>query len=150
MTMASPVDLIVDTSAILAILLPETDGPSFYGHLVRAASPAISSVGKVELQIVLSSRQPGTAEALFDRLRLSTALRVLPVDETIADLAIAAFVRYGKGRHPAGLNFGDCFSYALAKRLGAPLLFKGDDFSKTDIPSAGIASPSSPSISAES
>ncbi|MGQ0595128.1 MAG: type II toxin-antitoxin system VapC family toxin [Gammaproteobacteria bacterium] len=129
----------MDTSALMAILLPEADGPSFYARLTAARSPAISSVGKVELLIVLTSRQPATAQALFSRLRQCTALSVVSVDETIADLAIAAFARYGKGRHPAGLNFGDCFSYALAQRLEVPLLFKGNDFSQTDIQSAGAS-----------
>ena len=137
--MASPADLVVDTSALMAILLPEADGPSFYTRLTAARSPAISSVGKVELLIVLTSRQPATAQALFSRLRQCTALSVISVDETIADLAIAAFARYGKGRHSAGLNFGDCFSYALAQRLAVPLLFKGNDFSQTDVQSAGAS-----------
>ncbi len=134
--MAFQVDLIVDTSALMAILLPEPDGPSFYARMVSARNPAISSVGKVELLIVLSARQPKTAQALFGRLRQCTGLGVIPVDEVIADLAITAFVTFGKGRHPAGLNFGDCFSYALAKRLGVPLLFKGGDFRQTDIEAA--------------
>lgn len=140
MTMVSPADLVVDTSALMAILLPEADGPSFYARLTAARSPAMSSVGKVELLIVLTSRQPATAEALFSRLRQCTALSVITVDETIADLAIAAFARYGKGRHPAALNFGDCFSYALAQWLEVPLLFKGKDFSQTDVQSAGVSS----------
>ncbi|MGH8592267.1 MAG: type II toxin-antitoxin system VapC family toxin [Gammaproteobacteria bacterium] len=94
--MASPADLVVDTSALMAILLPEADGPSFYARLTAARSPAISSVGKVELLIVLTSRQPATAQALFSRLRQCAALSVISVDETIADLAIAAFARYGR------------------------------------------------------
>ncbi len=131
--MAFPPDLVVDTSALLAILLPEPEGPACLARLMAARQPVISSVAKVELFIVLSSRQPGMAESYFSRLVECSGLVVVGVNEAVADLAIDAFYRYGKGRHPAGLNFGDCFSYALARRLGLPLLFKGEDFSITDV-----------------
>ena len=129
-------DLVVDTSALVAVLLPEADGPLHLDRLETAHCAAVSSVSKVELMMVLYSRQPASAEALLTRLRNNVSLSVVAVDELIADSAIAAFLRYGNGRHPAKLNFGDCFSYALAKRFNVPLLFKGDDFSQTDIPSA--------------
>jgi ribonuclease VapC len=115
--MASPADLVVDTSALMAILLPEADGPSFYTRLTAARSPAISSVGKVELLIVLTSRQPATAQALFSRLRQCTALSVISVDETIPDLAIAAFARYGKGRDSAGLRRQTSGSWPAHRRI---------------------------------
>ncbi|MCP5197933.1 MAG: type II toxin-antitoxin system VapC family toxin [Gammaproteobacteria bacterium] len=133
---ASPVDLVVDTSAVLAILLPEAEGPQFYNRLRAAHCPALSAANKLETLMVLLSRQPESAEALFAKLQHSLALRILEVDDAIADQAIAAFIRYGKSRHPAGLNFGDCFSYALAKHFNAPLLYKGNDFAQTDIPGA--------------
>ena len=120
----------------MAILLPESDGPAHLSRLLAARQPVISSVGKLELFMVLSSRQPGSADAYFSRLCHLTGLRVEAVDESVADLAIDAFLRFGKARHPAGLNFGDCFSYALARRLNVPLLYKGDDFSQTDAISA--------------
>lgn len=133
---AYPVDLIVDTSALLAILLPEAEGPQYYERLRAAQQPVMSSVSKVETLMVLISRQSTTAQPLFMRLQQSLALRIMAVDDTLADLALTAFVRYGKRRHPAALNFGDCFSYALAKRYNAPLLYKGHDFSQTDIADA--------------
>lgn len=134
--MASRPDLVVDTGALIAILAPEADGPACYARLADARYPVMSSAGKLELMMVLISRQPATAEPLFARLKASTGLGVMAVDEVLADLAVAAFARYGKGRHRAALNFGDCFSYALAKRLDAPLLYKGTAFSQTDLRSA--------------
>jgi ribonuclease VapC len=85
----------------------------------------------LECAILIVGRFGGTVD--LDAWLARRAIAVIPVDHTLARLAADAFARYGKGRHPAGLNFGDCFAYALAASLGAPLLFKGEDFARTDV-----------------
>ena len=86
--------------------------------------------------MVVLSRAPDEGRERFDFLLERLGIVIVGVDDRLAELAISAFLRYGKGRHPAKLNFGDCFSYALAKRFNVPLLFKGNDFSQSDIHSA--------------
>ena len=138
-TPGDPIDLVIDTSALVAILLGESDAESLLRILDHAAYPAISAANRAELLIVMDARigAVGTerARVLLSMQRIHTA----PLDETLADAAAGAYRRYGKGRHPAGLNFGDCFAYALAVRYAVPLLFKGEDFSRTDVllPSLG-------------
>jgi ribonuclease VapC len=83
--------------------------------------------------MVLSTRMSGATTELLDKILLEMDTTIVPIDLNHAQLALAAFHQFGKGRHPAGLNFGDCFSYALAKSVAEPLLFKRQDFSKTDI-----------------
>jgi len=125
--------MIVDTSAVMAILFEEREEHAFRSAIRAASNRLLSASTRVELGLVTLGRrgEPGLEmlQALLKALRLDT----VPVSAEHAGLAIDAFRRFGKGRHPAGLNFGDCFSYALAKATGEPLLFKGDDFSKTDI-----------------
>ncbi|WP_286793391.1 type II toxin-antitoxin system VapC family toxin [Microbacterium sp. UBA3394] len=127
----------VDTSALMAIVLGEHDALPFARALAANSGDAcISAATLVEATIVAEGRQ-GTAAAQD----LATVLRearvsVVPLDASQASLASSAWRRFGKGRHPAALNLGDCYSYALARNLGAPLLFKGDDFGQTDIASA--------------
>ena len=124
--------MVLDSSAIVAILLGEPEAKRFENLI--AASPAllISAGTLIETGIVIDclSRQPGTFD--LDYWLLKTATEIVPVDATQAAIARRAYTRYGKGRHPAGLNFGDCFAYALAIARSEPLLFKGNDFSKTD------------------
>ena len=133
--MDCPVDLVVDTSALVAILLGETDGPVHFGRIVQSRHPILGAVSKMETLMVVLSRAPNATEGRerFDYALARLGLEIADVDDPLVELAIAAFLRFGKGRHPAKLNFGDCFSYALAQRLDAPLLFKGDDFPQTDI-----------------
>lgn len=131
----SPV--VLDTSAVAAVIFGEPDAEAYAAALTRHGGElSISAVTRVELEIVLEARQGSEAvsdaEAMFDRLGVITE----PVDAAQASAAFAAWRRFGKGRHPAGLNLGDCFSYALARAAGAPLLFKGNDFAQTDIASA--------------
>ncbi len=131
----SPV--VLDTSAVAAVIFGEPDAEAFAAALTRHGGElSISAVTRVELEIVLEARQGSEAvsdaEAMFDRLGVITE----PVDAAQASAAFAAWRRFGKGRHPAGLNLLDCFSYALARAAGAPLLFKGNDFAQTDIASA--------------
>jgi ribonuclease VapC len=135
------IDLAVDTSALVAVLFQEADAEAVLQQLSVSGRIGISAANKTELLMVVGSRlgMAGRDKALelLARYRIVT----VPVDDNLAELAAQAFFNYGKGRHPAGLNYGDCFSYALAKHLQAPLLFKGEDFSKTDIALVTINNP---------
>ncbi len=125
--------MVVDSSALMAILRGEPEEPAFRQAIRTAANRLMAAPTRVESAMVALGRggEPGLEQmqALIERLDLE----VVPFTHDQATLAIDAFRRFGKGRHPAGLNFGDCFSYALAKATGEPLLFKGDDFSRTDV-----------------
>jgi len=128
--------MVVDTSAILAIIFEESDADLFLGKLARARLRQISVVSYVEASMLVISRRGTGAEDELNLMLSESEIAITPVDLDQAKLASAAFRRYGKGRHRAGLNFGDCFSYALAKDCAEQLLFKGNDFAKTDIPVA--------------
>jgi ribonuclease VapC len=128
--------MVVDTSAVLSVLLKEPDAPLFLRKLYGAQSRHISSVSYMESSMVLMSRLGDSAAGTLDRMLQRAGIEIAPVSVDHAKTAREAFRQYGKGRHPASLNFGDCFSYALAKSTTEPLLFKGQDFSLTDI---GIA-----------
>jgi ribonuclease VapC len=128
--------MVVDTSAILAIIFEEQDADLFLGKLARARSRQTSVVSYVEASMLMISRRGTGAEDELNLMLSESEIAIAPVDIDQAKLASVAFRKYGKGRHPAGLNFGDCFSYALAKSSAEPLLFKGFDFAKTDIPVA--------------
>ena len=125
--------MIVDSSALLAVILDEDDEPRYSAALIDAPVLRMSAANWVETAIVVDSyKSPSTAvrfEDLFDVLQL----RVEAVTTEDAFRARAAYSDYGKGHHAARLNYGDCFAYALAKRCGEPLLFKGGDFAQTDI-----------------
>ena len=126
--------MVIDSSAVVAILFQEPDAPMFAAAIEAEPAPVISAASVVEVGLVLLSRKTkGARKDLADFLRES-GVQVEAVDHSQAKLALDAFERYGKGGgHRAQLNFGDCFSYALAKATGKPLLFKGTDFSKTDV-----------------
>jgi ribonuclease VapC len=128
--------MVVDTSAVVAVLLNEPERIPFLKKLAHAKSRHISAVSYMEAGMVLTSHFGGSAEQALEEMLREAGIVIAPVNGTQARLALTAFRQYGKGRHPAGLNFGDCFSYALAKDCGEPLLFKGFDFAKTDIPVA--------------
>lgn len=124
--------MVVDTSALVAILLQEEDAQTYSDAIAGAATAALSAASYVELVIVSLSRGArGRAE--LEMTLAEAAIEIAPVTLDQARLAAGAYERYGKGRHPAGLNFGDCFAYALAKSRGEPLLFKGSDFALTDV-----------------
>lgn len=127
----------IDSSALVAILRNEPDA-LLYAEAIGAANVRIlSSVGCLETSMVMAGA--GLGESVWeplDRLLARSKIAVLPFDAEQASLARAAFLKYGKGRHPASLNFGDCAAYALAKSKRVPLLYKGEDFAKTDIVSA--------------
>lgn len=127
--------MIIDTSAIIAILADEPEGEVFLEAITNASRVSISAATYVEISLVLE-RFPEHAEAL-DEFLSALGIDIQPVTTTQARIARDAFHAYGKGRHPAGLNYGDCFGYALAKASGEPLLFKGDDFTKTDVENVG-------------
>ncbi len=124
----------VDTSSLVAVVLGESDAER---HLERLElGPArLSSVSLIEATIVVDARQGADAVRDLEFL-VDATVEIVPVDVEHARAAAAAWRRFGKGRHPAALNFGDCFSYALARLAGVPLLYKGDDFSQTDVAAA--------------
>jgi len=128
--------MVVDSSAVVAILEDEPERPSFARALARAADPLISAATLLEASIVMHWKAGDQGIEDLDALLLSAGIRVAAVDIAQAHAARDAWLRYGKGRSPAGLNFGDCFSYALAKTTGRPLLYKGNDFAHTDVTSA--------------
>ena len=129
--------VVLDTSAITAVVFGKPDAEMFLSVMLANAGDLQMSAGTaVEVGIVVEAQQGSAATKdlgiLVDRLGIA----VVPIDGVQAEAAVAAWRRFGKGRHPAGLNLGDCFSYALAKVTAAPLLFKGRDFAQTDIPGA--------------
>ncbi len=124
--------MIVDTSAIVAVLLGEVGSEAIEASLMSSTS-SISAATRVELGIVVEARTGPVGVQLLDELLDRLAVEIIDVDEDQASEAIIAWRRFGKGRHPAGLNFGDTFAYALAMRRQEPLLFVGDDFSRTDV-----------------
>ena len=128
--------MILDTSAVLAILFDEPEGPEFLRMAIEAPLLAISTANMVEAWMV-TDRHPNPAKATaLDELTELLAIELRPVSTAQARLARQAYHAFGKGRHPAALNYGDCFAYALAKFSNDTLLFKGNDFSRTDIVSA--------------
>jgi ribonuclease VapC len=125
--------VIIDTSALLAILRVEDDARRILNAIKSADRRTISAATLVEAGIVAEGRAGEQGARDLDAALAKLKIDVAPLTESHAIHARRAFRRYGKGRHPARLNLGDCFAYALAKATGEPLLFKGDDFSKTDI-----------------
>ncbi|MFN8093620.1 MAG: type II toxin-antitoxin system VapC family toxin [Vicinamibacteria bacterium] len=125
--------MVLDTSAVLAILQDEPERRSFNEAIESADSRSISVASLVEVSIVIEARYGAAGVRHLDRLLDRASVSIVPVDAEQGKIARQAFSRFGEGRHPAGLNFGDCFSYALAQSLGEPLLYKGDDFSRTDV-----------------
>ena len=129
--------MFVDASALVAILLREPGWQALTEGLEGAVQPITSAVGVYETALAVARLRGGDLQAARADVRAflhAAGIAIVPIEADDADAALAAFERYGKGRgHPARLNMGDCFAYALARRRGVPLLFKGDDFSKTDL-----------------
>ena len=125
--------MVLDTSAILAILQDEPERRRLNEAIEAAETRSLSTASFVECSMILESRYGADGVRDLDLFIAKAQVSLVPVDEEQADLARRAFRKYGKGRHPASLNFGDCFSYALALARGEPLLFKGEDFAKTDV-----------------
>jgi ribonuclease VapC len=130
--------VILDTSPLIAILAKEPDSELHIGAIsrVRGGGCRISAANFVVLSIVTEGQFGADVLQQCDALFRRVAIVIEPVTVDQAHAARQAFHDFGKGRHPAGLNYGDCFAYALAKTIGEPLLFKGEDFKKTDIASA--------------
>ncbi len=127
--------MVIDTSAIIAVLLNEATAARI-AQLIETSSPRLlSAANLLETSIVIESRkgEPGGRE--LDLMLYRATIEIVAVDQDQAEIARAAWRRFGRGRHPAGLNYGDCFAYALAKARRLPLLYQGNDFSQTDIES---------------
>ena len=125
--------MIVDTSALIAILLDEPDAEILSTAIAASSPRIISAVSVLEASIVIESKKGEAGLALLDELLILAQFEIVAFDDTQQRVARAAYRRYGKGRHPAGLNFGDCCTYALASVREEALLFKGNDFNQTDI-----------------
>ena len=128
--------MIVDTSALVAILFCEKDSEKYARAIAEAESRRISAASFVEAAIVIDAQTQTEGSSQFHAFIRRARITIEPVTEEQAHLARQAYLDFGKGRHPAGLNFGDCFAYALAKATGESLLFKGEDFAKTDVQAA--------------
>ena len=125
--------MVIDTSAILAVLQDEPERRAFNEIVEAADERRLSAANFVETSIVIEARYGADGVRDLDLYLAKAAVEIYPVDEDQALTARRAFRDYGRGRHPAALNFGDCFAYALAVTLGEPLLFKGTDFAHTDV-----------------
>ncbi len=125
--------MIVDSSAIVAIVTREPGYDVVLEQLGRAQRPAIGTPTLTEAAIVLSARLRKDARSLLSRLLAEAGVEVVPFGEAHFSVAVEAWLRFGKGRHPASLNSGDCMSYAVAKLADVPLLCVGDDFARTDL-----------------
>jgi ribonuclease VapC len=131
--------MVIDTSALLAILQDEPERRAYNEAIEAAERRSMSAATFVETSIVIEARHGAEGLRDLDALVAAAEIERVPVDAEQAQIARVAFSRFGRGRHPAGLNYGDCFAYALAKALAEPLLYKGGDFAQTDV--AGVALP---------
>lgn len=131
--------MVIDTSVLVAILAQEEDAERFANAIAASESLLLSAATLLEAGVVVTTKFGVGGGTSLDALLRAVKAEIVPFTEDHARLARDAFVRYGKGRHPASLNFGDCFSYALAKASAHALLFKGTDFSQTDLTTANVA-----------
>ena len=131
--------MVIDTSAIVAIAINEPDAAGLEVRIADDPVRLISAATVLEATIVLETRLGDAGGREFDLWLLKIGAEIVPVDAEQTDAARRAWRRYGKGRHAAALNYGDCFAYALARTSGEPLLFKGEDFGKTDVNRPGEA-----------
>ena len=125
--------MVIDTSALMAILLGEPEAEAFARALASNAKVLLSAFSALEAAIIIESKKGAAGSRELDLLLHRAHIEIIPFTPEQQEFAISAWRRFGKGRHPAGLNIGDCCSYALARLTNEPLLFKGDDFSQTDI-----------------
>lgn len=125
--------MIVDSSALIAMILDEPRRDEIVESLENARWAAAAAPTLVETEMVLAARVGDAARITLHRVLDVAGITTIPFDDAHRALAVDAFVRFGRGRHPAALNFGDCITYAVAKRLNAPLLCVGDDFRQTDL-----------------
>ena len=132
-------DLVVDSSALIALLFEEPEADAIGRALDRTRSPVMSAATMTELFIVAEGRRGTRGRETASMLLEQAGVRIIPVDHHTSDLALTAWRRFGKGRHPASLNFGDCFAYALASHFELPLLCVGSDFARTDLTVVDLA-----------
>lgn len=125
--------MILDSSALIAILRDEPEALTFSVEVQNAACLRLSAASYVEVAIVVERMMDPVLPMMFEEFLKDLEIRIEPVTAEQAAIAVQAFRVFGKGRHAAGLNFGDCFTYALAKVMREPVLYKGDDFSQTDL-----------------
>ncbi|HTQ58756.1 MAG TPA: type II toxin-antitoxin system VapC family toxin [Candidatus Solibacter sp.] len=125
--------MVIDTSALLAIFLAEPERQPFLELIRQDGARLLSASNALEAAIVLEARRGEVAGRELDLFLHRLNIELIPVDAAQVEVARAGWRKYGKGRHPASLNFGDCFAYALAKTSGEPLLAKGNEFPKTDV-----------------
>jgi ribonuclease VapC len=128
--------VILDSSAVVAVICGESGGDKLVRQIANARSVAIGAPTVAEAQLVLTNKLGKDGIPLLSQFLAEARVLIVPFTREHLSAFTDAFQRYGKGRHPAGLNFGDCFSYAIARTARQPLLFVGDDFSKTDIVAA--------------
>ena len=131
--------MVIDTSAVIAIFLDEPERLAFSRSILASDPRLMSTVSKLEAGMVAIGRDGPAGSSRLDSILRELDIEFVPFDERQADIAGKAFTRYGKGRHKAGLKFGDCAAYALAVAEGEPLLFKGTDFSTTDVEVAAVS-----------
>lgn len=129
--------MILDSSAIIAVLFKEPGHERLVDRLVEDPQPLVGAPTLVETGMVLVSRLGASGETMLARFVQAQDILVVPFDDGHWSIAVQAFLHYGKGRHPAALNFGDCLTYAVARRAREPLLCVGDDFSNTDLELVG-------------
>ena len=125
--------MVLDTSAVLAIFLGEPERKQILDVIRQSGRRLISAASVLETGMVLESKRGESAGREFDLFVVQTNLDAIPVDAEQVEIARSAWRKFGKGRHPAALNFGDCFTYALAKWSGEPVVAKGQDFARTDL-----------------
>jgi len=125
--------MVIDTSALVAIFFAEPEREAFLEAIVADGSLLVSAATVLETGMILEARQGDAAGREFDLFIVRANLQIVAVDAEQVEIARSAWRKYGKGRHAAGLNFGDCFTYALAKWSGEPVLAKGQDFAHTDL-----------------
>ena len=125
--------MVVDSSALIAILRKEAEAARFIRAILRDSVRLISAANLLEAGIIIDNQSGLSAGRRLDAFVERAEIGVEPVTEAQVRIARQAYIDFGKGNHPAGLNFGDCFAYALAKATGEPLLFKGEDFEQTDL-----------------
>ena len=131
--------MVIDSSAILAVLFGEPEADAYIEALAAPDRKFMSAVNKLEAVIAVEARKGAEGAAALVGLLAAAEIEIIPFDSGQAEIAMAAWWQYGRGRHPAGLNLGDCAAYALASTLNDALLFKGGNFPRTDLASAAIA-----------
>jgi ribonuclease VapC len=125
--------MVVDTSAVLAVLFAEEDRELYIKALAGKDRKFMTPLNALEADIVVQARKGEEGHNILERFFYNTEIDVLPFDQTMRKLAFEAWLKFGKGRNPASLNMGDCCAYALSVYLKEPLLYKGNDFSRTDV-----------------